>query len=348
MSIFFLPFGMIFAFAGMVLLWDYYTMITTYEVLPGAIKGFRTRYKRTGSSSSFMYYPVIEYIAYGNMKEFQANSGASWPMYDIGESVEVYYSKEYDDGRLKSVSQAVIGSIFLIIGLVVCYIFWTYFEMSLFTQLSAVGISAVMAWVFGMLLRKKDIKSVPEFTQQMRHLRKKVRHKNDSDDNNLITKRSELLSTDLPGNKNLKIVGPVFGLIGLIAIGAAIYFGINRWNFLERAESTEGIVTDYRASTDDDGTTYYPIVEFKSPYSNNIFTFQHDVGSSTPSYSKGAMVSVLFDPNNEQDAIIDEGIWNWFGPILISVLGLSFFFVGSMLTRRWFKIKRYKQKALSY
>lgn len=346
MSVFLLAFGLIFALVGVLILWDYITVVTSYKILPAKVTAFRTRSKRTRKGSSFMYYPVIEYIAYGNKKEFQANSGASWPMYDIGEAVEVYYSKKYDDVRLKSVSMLVIGPLFLLIGLVVCYLFWTSFEMTFFSLLYAVGVSGAIAWFFGSLLRKRGIKNVPDLTQKMRSISKKVRHKNEIDDSNLITKQSELLSADLPGNNNLKIIGPVFAIVGLIVIGGAIYFGIDRRDFLEKAELAEGTVIDYRSSTGDDGTTYYPIVEFTPPYSSQVITFQHDVGSSSPSYSQGAVVPVLFDPDKAGNAIIDEGLWNWFGPILMSVLGIAFFVMGGAVTRRWLKMKRYEKKRI--
>lgn len=346
MSVFLLVFGLVFALVGALILWDYITVVTSYEILPAKVTAFRTRYKRTRKGSSFMYYPVVEYIAYGNKKEFQANSGDNWPMYDIGEPVEVYYSQKYDDVRLKSVSMLIFGPLFLLIGLVICYLFWTSFEMTFFSLLYAVGISGAVAWFFGSLMRKKDINSVPDLTQKVRSISKKVRHKNESDDSNLITKQSELLISDLPGNKNIKFIGPLFALVGLIVIAGAIYFGIQRWDFLERAEMANGTVIDYRSSTDDDGTTYYPIVEFTPPYSSQPITFQHDVGSSNPSYSRGAMVPVLFDPDNAGNAIINEGLWNWFGPILMSVLAVAFFGVGGTLTRRWLKMRNYEKRKL--
>jgi hypothetical protein len=292
-----------------------------------------------------MYYPIIEYIAYGNKKEFQSSSGASWPMYDIGESVEVYYSKELDDARFKSIMQAVIGSIFFVIGLGVCYFFWTNFEITLFSLLFTLGPAVVLAWFLGSLMRKKNITSVPELSHKMRNFRKKSAHKDQADDASLITRQSELMSTDLPGNKNIKIIGPLFAIVGLLAMGLAIYLGLQRWNFLERALPVEGTVIEYYSSTDSDGTTYYPVVEFKSPESGTAVTFRHDVGSSHPSYSGGALVPVLYDPDNNSEAIIDEGIWNWFGPILISVLGSAFLGLGTTLTRRWLKIERFKKKS---
>ena len=346
MSVFLLAIGLIFALVGVLILWDYITVVTSYEILPAKVSAFQTRYKRTSKGSSFMYYPVIEYVAYGNKKEFQAKSGASWPMYDIGEPVEVYYSKKYDDVRLKSVAMLIIGPAFILIGLGVSYLFWMNFEMTFFSLLYAVGVSGAIAWFFGTLMRKRGIKNMPDLTQKMRSLSKKVRHTNADDSSNLITKQSELLSSDLPGNKNIKFIGPLFTLVGLIVIGGAIYFGMQRWDFLERAELASGTVIDYRSSTDDDGTTYYPIVEFTPPYSSQPITFQHDVGSSNPSYSRGAVVPILFDPDNAGNAIIDEGLWNWFGPILMSVLGIAFFIVGGMLTRRWLKIKNYEKRKL--
>ena len=344
MSIFFLLFGLVFALSGVVLLWDYITVFTTYEILPGKVKAFQKRQKRSKNSSTTIYYPVIEYIAYGNTKEFQANSGSSWPMYDIGEAVEVYYSKKYDDGRLKSITSAVVGSIFCLIGLGICYLFWVNVEMTFFSLIPAVGLSGAVAWFFGMMLRKKEIKSVPELTQKVRNYKKEKKLKNGPGDN-LITTQKELMDRDQPANKNIKIIGPVFTCIGFLVICGAVYVGLNRWDFLDRALLTEGEVIRFEQRTDDDGTTYYPVVEFQLPDVNQKITFQHDVGSSTPSYNRGAVVPVLYDPDNIREAIIDEGIWNWFGPIVISVVGCSFFFLGGALTVRWMKVKRFQKKA---
>ena len=346
MSIFFLFFGLIFALVGGVMLWDYITVVTSYEILSGKVIGFRTRYKRSKNSTTLMYYPVIKYIAYGNSREFQSKSGASWPMYDIGEAVEVYYSKKYDDNRLKSVAPALLGLVFLLIGLVVCYLFWANIEISFFSLIYVFGASGAVAWFVGSMMRKNGVKSVPDLTQKVRDIRKKARLKNDSDDN-LITSQRELEEREFIENKSTQFVGPIFAFIGLLAIGISIYVGMNRWTFLERAQSANGKVVDYRSSTDDDGTTYYPIVEYASPTQSQPHTFQHDVGSSHKSYSVGAIVPVLFDPDNTGDAIIDEGLWNWFATIIIGFLGLSFFGIGSSLTWRLIKRKRYQKKKLS-
>ena len=345
MSSFLLLFGLIFMWIGGMVVYDYYTVITTYETIPGRVKAFRTQQRRTRNSNSLMYYPIIEYVAYGHEKELKSSSGASWPMYDIGESVEVYYSRELDDARFKSIIQAVIGSVFFIIGLGVCYFFWTNFEITLFSLLFTLGPAVVLAWFLGSLMRKKNITSVPEISQKMRNLRKKSPNDDDqADDASLITEQSELMSTDLPGNKNIKMVGPIFAVVGIVIIGLSVYFGLQRWNFLERALSAEGTVIEYHASTDSDGTTYYPVVQFKAPDSGTAITFRHDVGSSNQSYNRGALVPVLYDPDNIYEAIIDEGLWNWFGPILLSVLGFAFSGMGITLTRRWLKIKQFKKK----
>lgn len=339
MSVFFLVFGLIFGLVGGIVLWDYIIVVKTYEILPGKVRAFQKRYKRSKNGSSLIYYPVIEYRAYGNEKEFKASSGASWPMYDIGESVEVYYSKKYDDARLKSMTQLIIGPIFLLVGLGVCYFFWSKFEPSVFSYLWTFGISGTVAWFVGTLLRRRGIKSVPDLSQKVRDLPKKVRKKDESDDDNLITSQSELSNPNSPGNTNLKIIGPFFTLVGLLAIAGSIYLGMNRWDFLERAEMTNGTVIEFQSHTDDDGTTYYPVVEFTSPNTAETITFKHDVGSSHPSYSRGDVVPVLFDPGDVNEAIIDEGLWNWFAPIIVGFLGFTFFLAGGAVTRRWLKMK---------
>mgnify|MGYP000524115541 CR=1 FL=1 len=348
MSGFLLLFGLIFMWIGGMVVYDYYTVVTTYETIPGKVKAFRMQQRRSRNSNSLMYYPIIEYVAYGNEKELKANSGASWPMYDIGESVEVYYSRKIDEARLKSITQSVIGSIFFLIGLGICYYFWSNFEITFFSLLFTLGPAVLLAWFLGSLMRKNNITSMPEISHKIRNLRKKSAQKDQDDDASLITEQSDLMSTDLPGNKNIKVVGPIFALVGLLAIAMAMYLGLQRWNFLERALPVEGTVIEYYASTDSDGTTYYPVVEFKSPESGRAVTFRHDVGSSHPSYSRGALVPVLYDPDNNYEAIIDEDLWNWFGTILISVLGFAFLGMGITMIRRWLKIERFKKKAYTH
>lgn len=348
MSGFLLLFGLIFMWVGGMIVYDYYTVITTYETIPGTVKAFRTQQRRTRSSNSLMYYPIIEFIAYGHERELKSSSGASWPMYDIGEAVEVYYSREFDDARLKSITQAVIGTVFFIVGLGICYFFWTNFEITLFSMLFTLGPAVVLAWFLGSLMRKRNISSVPELSNKMRELRKKTISKKPEDGGTYISSQSKLMSADLPGNKNLKFVGPIFTIVGLLALGMALYLGLQRWDFLDRALPVQGEVIEYYASTDSDGTTYYPVVEFKSPESGTSVTFRHDVGSSHPSYSRGALVPVLYDPDNNFEAIIDEGLWNWFGPILISVLGFAFFGMGIAMIRRWLKIEAFKKKSYTH
>lgn len=48
------------------------------------------------------------------------------------------------------------------------------------------------------------------------------------------------------------------------------------------------------------------------------------MGSSSPSYSRGEHVPVLYSPTDHSDAIIDEGWMNWLGLVILLLVGIMF------------------------
>ena len=102
-----------------------------------------------------------------------------------------------------------------------------------------------------------------------------------------------------------------------------------------------------KTSSSDHGTStvYYPVVEYvpqsiqqSAQERQHNIRFQHDVGTSPPSYHRGDEVRVLYSPSNPDEAIIDEGWMNYFGPLLMVALGVIFTIVAVL-------IKQHRQKA---
>lgn len=107
-------------------------------------------------------------------------------------------------------------------------------------------------------------------------------------------------------NKNL--------LITLILFMSSLIFGsIAGWLYYQQINiernglATEGTVIDLVESTDSDGTTYAPIVRFKTQ-SGRAFEFQSKHYSYPPQYEIGEKVTVLYLPEKPAEAIVkDEG-----------------------------------------
>lgn len=55
---------------------------------------------------------------------------------------------------------------------------------------------------------------------------------------------------------------------------------------------------------------YHAVIEFNDG-NNSHYRFKDGVGASSPLFRKGDGVTVLYVPDDPDDAIIDRGIWNW-------------------------------------
>lgn len=343
MDIILLPVGIIFAFAGIVLLWTQLYALFNYNRAMGKVIAIERRTTPAGNSSREggpMYYPVVEYIGKGNKLTFTGNMGSSWPAYEIGEEVKVLFSSDKKDARLKSAVPLFIGLIFAVIGLGMCYYFIISFSFSLFsTAIYTIGGFLIIRQV-KRGLKTRDINSFDELKESFRNTEMKTKRGTEPEQSIRIHNPEELSREVFKKSKGVKFVGPAFTLIGLAVVGLSIYLGMERADFLETAATATGEVTDLIESRSDDSYVYYPMVEFNVPGSNQAITFRHDSGSNPPSYSIGEVVSVLYDPQNPYDAIIDGGLFNWFATGLTSLLGIIFTGVGITSVISWRKYKR--------
>jgi len=346
MEILFLLAGLLFGFIGLYFIWDHIRFLASARTVRGTVTAVEKRTTPADHSKKQggpIYYPVIKYIADGNYKTFTSRYGMSLPQYEIGETIDVAYSRKRDEARIKQVTPFIVGGIFAAIGIGMCVLFFHVFRFSL---ISAGMSAAVVVSIFfsgRKLLRRHDISTLDELKESFRNTNMKTRRGTAPEETQLLTDRRELQGDVYKASKSLKWIGPLFTVVGIAVVVLGVYLGKNRAEFLEVAQLSEGEVISLNSRRSDDSYVYYPVVRYTPPGGSSPLTFEHDVGSNPPSYDVGERVQVLFHPDDPTNAIIDAGIMNWFGPGLALLLGLVFATAGIFSVNHWHKIKKSKK-----
>ena len=126
------------------------------------------------------------------------------------------------------------------------------------------------------------------------------------------------------------IVKYVFSFVGLGMLVAAFFWYSSSSDFSEKGVSTQGTVIDLVVNRSSDSRTYSPVVVFQNEAGKQI-EFKSQVGSSSPDYSRGDKVEVLYLPESPEQAKINSFLALWGGPLIIGGLGSIFFLIGGGL-----------------
>jgi hypothetical protein len=131
--------------------------------------------------------------------------------------------------------------------------------------------------------------------------------------------------------KVLLLVGFGLLLVGSLLLVGAYFLYRRTARFRQRAVSTEGVVTDFKTGTDDDGdSVYYPIFQYRAP-SGQEYTICSNTGTNPPGFKKGQSVGVLYDPDQPTEARLDTFVQLWLTTIIVSGLGSLFAIFGIVL-----------------
>ena len=115
--------------------------------------------------------------------------------------------------------------------------------------------------------------------------------------------------------KFILITGILF-FSGLLFGGIAAYLYYQQYNLEKNGLQVEGTVVALVESRDDDGTSYAPVVRFKTQ-GGREFEFQSNFYSSPPEYEVGQTVTVLYPPDQPGEAQIKGA-----GNLLIIIFGI--------------------------
>ena len=127
------------------------------------------------------------------------------------------------------------------------------------------------------------------------------------------------------------IVGVIFFLIGAGLLVGDFFVVKGTMVFLNNSEKADGSVVKVVQSRSAEGNYMYsPEVSFVDAGGQTI-NFISNLSSSISTYTVGQKVSVLYDISNSQSAKINTFFQLWFGPIIMTVLGVIFFLVGLLI-----------------
>lgn len=125
----------------------------------------------------------------------------------------------------------------------------------------------------------------------------------------------------------LIIFGSIFSLVGIGRLTGSFYNYNQTQRFISSSVSTSGIVSELRASVSDGSRVYYPTIQFKNQQGETIET-ELNIGSNPPEYTVGEQVTILYDPNNPQDANTNSFLSLYFVAVVLLGLGGTFTTVG--------------------
>jgi hypothetical protein len=103
---------------------------------------------------------------------------------------------------------------------------------------------------------------------------------------------------------NKQLTGPaIFMFAGLLFFAIGSGMTMRQRTLEKQGIEAQGVVIDLQENYDSDGSTYTPVVQFKTKSGQSI-EFASSYSSSPPAYDVGESVTVVYPPNNPAEAII--------------------------------------------
>jgi hypothetical protein len=137
----------------------------------------------------------------------------------------------------------------------------------------------------------------------------------------------------------LALVPVIFLVIGLGVLANSGFGWAHQHRFVAAASHAPGIVigmerhysrSSSRSSSSSGGTTWAPVVRFTAP-DGEQHEFVSSAGSNPPSYHRGEVVDVLFEPGRPESAKINGWFSLWGGISIAGGLGSVFSLVGVII-----------------
>lgn len=339
--------GALFFTVGALILWDFNKFKQAAKKSTGQIVAYSVKQSRSrNSGTSEVYAPVVQYQVNGEQHQFTASVASSQVKYQIGDKIPILiHRKDSSQARLDSPISKILGAVFVTIGLAMMVAFFFVFKFDAISVGIAIFIITVLSFKALSALRRHNIHSIDDLKKNIEKIKKSGIIPNKQQNHEHIITDADKFTRHVNKRNTAPVwLLSIFLLVGIALSSGGVYLGVQRVDFLQSAITGNGTVVGFNSKTStSDGkttTTYYPQVKYLPNSSSQTITFEHDVGSSHPSYRTGDSVVVLYSPEDPNEAIIDEGWMNYFGPILMLGIGVIFALVGGSLI-----IKQRKQKA---
>ncbi|WP_111657207.1 DUF3592 domain-containing protein [Isoalcanivorax indicus] len=128
----------------------------------------------------------------------------------------------------------------------------------------------------------------------------------------------------------MKIITIAFTAVGVVLLAVAVGLGLNTQRFVAESHTATGQVVALDASrSSDGGTTWRPVVSFRAG-DGQTYRFSSQVSSNPPAYKRGETVTVLYAPEQPDNARI-KGLFSlWGGVLICALVGVMFTSVGGV------------------
>ena len=141
-----------------------------------------------------------------------------------------------------------------------------------------------------------------------------------------------------------RLIGIVILISGAALLLAGVFVTYQQLNFLGRSSEATAIVVDlyweeeYESGDDGPGGFVmigYPVFQFVDSRTGEQITARGSFGSSSPPYTIGQEVNILYDPENPTTRVSVNSFWDlWLLPIVILLIGAAWTTVGLLVIRK--------------
>ncbi len=335
--------GLVFLAIGLYLIYDTQNFRKIAVHSKGKILGYESHISHSNNRTQTMYTPIIEFQCRGETYTFESSISSGNMSYEIDQEVPVLYMKDNPhEARLLTNVRYWLGGVFSFIGLIAFIIGIINFDFDLFSLVLSLIILLTLTYKGLKIknrLNKKGIHSFDDIKNQYQ-----TEKKQNKDDNNTVESNSsfnknyapsqELITNKISHQQKSPIwLALLFIIVGSgLLIGAAIT-GKNKIEFMAAAHKAPGMIIGMKTLISKGTRTYKPIIQYIYKNDFQPTTFEHSVSSSHPSWERGDAVTVLYNPYNKHDAMIEDGLWNWKMQIILTFIGSIFFLVGLIILR---------------
>ncbi len=294
----------------------------------GTIVAVRVK-ARGGRNRSEQYAPVIEYVnAEGQRITADSDSSSSYLANKVpGREVTILVlPRDPRTARITGYAWPLIALLLGLPGIILLGVGIKGLELNPYTFLIALLLAAYAA-----VKLKKIVKPRSEWeaTDQFR-ARIKTRREERLATMPLMGREQVLERLAESDRKNRKWL-PGMIAAGLLLIGLGLYLGHAMQQRLAGSAAAAGRVValhrEYNAGGDGSSYTYYPDVVFSLPDGSKA-RFRGNIGSNPPAYEEGERVRVLYPPLLPQEAMIDQGFFNWLPAAACLALGALLTWLG--------------------
>ena len=294
------------------------------------------------NTSGEMYYPVYEYQDInGNRMERVGLIGRNSLLGIMpGKEVRLLMFPDKPEKVRKPMTFLLIfGLVFLLPGLFILYQAVSSFEGTPASLVIMFLIIGVVGWRIRIAIDKAPSGAINEAWTAFQEQRKSGKGFNfgissGKQNNKMVELGQSEIDVRAKKQAGQAIITGYIALLIVAGLSVGSYYaGLDMLEMTLNGQRAQGEVVDinsrYSSNSNSSGYTYYAVVAFKDAAGNKA-RFEDSVGSSHSLYKGGDRVTVLYNPENSGDVIIDRGIMNWglsgglaLGALVLLLLGIS-------------------------